>query len=134
MPLKGSPTELPVIADELSRSAKTLIRYASDKGEFKNYKLQEGAEIDDSKKKNKVPEVTSFADDILLLIADKKFCRHIVESSPITALAFFQEIGSTRKYGVPIEIFAKNITNEALENKDSFLFHESEGYHSGLIG
>lgn len=132
--LKGSPTELPVIADELSRSAKTLIRYASDKGEFKNYKLQEGAETDDSKKKNKVPEVTSFADDILLLIADKKFCRHIVESSPITALAFFQEIGSTRKYGVPIEIFAKNITNEALENKDSFLFHESEGYHSGLIG
>ncbi|MDQ3776238.1 MAG: hypothetical protein M3461_18720 [Pseudomonadota bacterium] len=131
--LKGSPTELPVIADELSRSAKTLIHYASDRGEFKNDK-EEGAATDDSKKKNKVPEVTGFADDILLLIADKKFCRYIVKSSPITALAFFQEIGSTKKYGVPIEIFAKNITNEALENKDSFLFHESEGYHSGLIG
>ena len=27
-----------------------------------------------------------------------------------------------------------NIVNEALANKDSFLFHESEGYDSGLIG
>ena len=28
----------------------------------------------------------------------------------------------------------KNIVNEALRNKDSFLFHEAEGYESGLLG
>ena len=33
-----------------------------------------------------------------------------------------------------MEIFAKNIVNEALANKDSFLFHEAEGYESGLLG
>jgi hypothetical protein len=33
-----------------------------------------------------------------------------------------------------VETFAKNIINEALINKDSFLYHEAEGYESGLIG
>lgn len=128
--LNGSPTELPVIADELTRSAKALICYATNhENEFRS-----DLETNDSKKKIKVSAVSEYADDILLLIADKKFCHHIVESSPVTALALFQEIGETKKYRVPIHIFAKNITSEALKNKDSFLFHESNGYYSGLLG
>ncbi|MDX1739329.1 MAG: hypothetical protein R3261_13905, partial [Alphaproteobacteria bacterium] len=75
-----------------------------------------------------------YADDILLLIADKRFCRSIVETSPGTALAVFLEIGETKKYGVQVGIFAKNIVNEALVNKESFLFHEAEGYESGFMG
>ena len=39
-----------------------------------------------------------------------------------------------KKYGIQVEAFAKNILNEALANRDSFLFHEVEGYESGLIG
>jgi hypothetical protein len=116
--LKGSPPELSVIADEFAYSARSLIRFATDKGEL-------------TKKPSKE---TAFANDILLLIADKRFCRAIVESSPGTALAVFYEIGETKKYGIQIEIFARNIVNEALTNKDSFLFHEAEGYQSGLIG
>ncbi|MEY3788735.1 MAG: hypothetical protein RLZ75_2943 [Pseudomonadota bacterium] len=127
--LNGSSADLPVIADELSHSAKMLIRYAvNNEDKFRNDAKG------DSEKEIKIPEVNEFADDILLLIANKKFCRHIIESSPVTALALFQEIGATKKYRVPIEIFAKNITIEALRNKDSFLFHESDGYYSGLLG
>lgn len=125
--LKGSPSELSVIADEVARSAKSLIRHATDRGEFKNYRRHE-------KEDKNPPKVTACANDILLLIADKRFCRSIVESSPGTALAVFYEIGETQKYGIPVEIFSKNIVNEALANKDSFLFHEAEGYESGLIG
>lgn len=125
--LKGSPSELSVVADEVARSAKPLIRQATDRGELKNYRRHE-------KEEKSPPKVTACANDILLLIADKRFCRAIVESSPGTALAVFYEIGETQKYGVPVEIFSKNIVNEALANKDSFLFHESEGYESGLIG
>ncbi|WP_306287339.1 hypothetical protein, partial [Pseudomonas sp. MD195_PC81_125] len=69
-----------------------------------------------------------------MLIADKRLCRAIVESSPGTALAIFQEIGDTKKYGVQVEIFSKNIINEAILNRDSFLYHETEEYDSGLIG
>lgn len=129
--LKGSPSELSVIADEFAHSVKSLIRYATDRGKLKNYRRQQE---DGEEPSQKQPKVTAFANDILLLIADKRFCRAIVESSPGTALAVFHWIGETKKYGIQIEIFAKNIVNEALANKDSFLFHEAEGYDSGLIG
>jgi len=129
--LKGSPSELPVIADELAFSAKSLVRYATDRGELKNFRRhkREGEEPP-----KKPPAVTAYANEILLLIADKRFCRAIVASSSGTALAVFHEIGETKKYGIQVEIFAKNIVNEALANRDSFLYHETEGYESGLIG
>ena len=127
--LKGSPTELAVIADELARSAKSLVGYATDRGEVKNdWSAREG------KTKRTFSKVEAYANDLLLLIADKRFCRAIVESSPGTALAIFHEMGEMKKYGIQVETFAKNMVNEALVNKDSFIFHEAEGYESGLIG
>lgn len=119
--LKGSPVELSVAADELSRSAKSLVQNATDRGTHKNNKKD-------------IPLVSAYANDILLLIADKRFCRAIVETSPGTALALFQEISRTKKYGTQVSIFSKNLVTIALSNKDSFLFHETEGYESGLIG
>ena len=126
--LKGSSTELAVIADELAYSARSLVRSASDKGALTRYKAKE------DEKKLTPPKVEAYANDLLLLIADKRLCRVIVESSSITALAVFQEIGESRKYDIQVGTFAKNIVNEAIANRDSFLFHEAEGYNSGLIG
>ena len=128
--LKGDTKELSVIADELTYSVKSLVRYATDKGELKNDRLNK----EESQKSIEPPKVTAIANDILLLIADKRFCRTIVESSPGTALAVFREVFDTKKYGIQIETFSKNVVNEALANKNSFLFHEAEGYESGLIG
>lgn len=127
--LKGSPAELAVIADELAYSARALVRHATDRGRLKNYRL----EREDEKKKDP-PKVEGYANDLLLLIADKRLCRAIVESSPGTALAVFQAMADAKKHGIQVETFAKNIVNEALANKDSFLYHEAEGYESGLIG
>ncbi len=129
--LKGSPSELSVIADEFMYSVKPLIHYATVRNEMQNYRAQEK---DSKLPSEKPPMVTAYANDILLLIADKRFCRAIVDSSPGTALAMFDEIGKSKKYGIQIKIFAKNIVTEALENKNSFLFHETEVYESGLIG
>lgn len=128
--LKGSASELAVIADELTYSAKALVFYATDRGEIKNYRRE-----DPNDAQAHVPtKVEAYANDLLLLIADKRLCRVIIESSPVTALVLFQEMGETKKYGIQVEIFAKNIVNEALVNKNSFLYHEAEGYESGLIG
>ncbi|MNJ44013.1 hypothetical protein D3C77_390460 [compost metagenome] len=49
-------------------------------------------------------------------------------------MAIFKEIHETEKYEIQIGIFAKNIVREALSNTNSFLYHEAEGYDSGLIG
>lgn len=126
--LKGSPVELAVIADELAYSARALVRHATDRGRLKNYPLPREDEKKDPSK------VERYANDLLLLIGDKRLCRSIVESSPGTALAVFQAIADMKKHGIQVETFAKNIVNEALANKDSFLYHEAEGYESGLIG
>ena len=127
--LKGSPAELAVVADELASSAKALVHYATDSGRFKRHQTEREGE-----KKRIPPNVEGYANDLLLLIADKRLCRVIVESSPGTALAIFRAMAETKKFGIQVEIFAKNIVNEAIANKDSFLFHEAEGYESGLIG
>lgn len=127
--LKGSPTELAVIADELAYSASELVRHATDRGKLKNYRP--GRE---DEKMSDPPKVEGYANDLLLLIADKRLCRAIVESSPGTALAVFQAMADSKKHGIQVETFAKNIVNEALANTDSFLYHEAEGYESGLIG
>ncbi|WP_314911998.1 hypothetical protein [Cardiobacterium hominis] len=126
--LKGSPAELAVIADELAYSARALVHHATDWGRQKHHRLEQ-----EDEKKNS-PKVVEYANDLLLLIADKRLCRAIVESSPGTALAVFQTMADMKKYGIQVEVFAKNIVSEALANKDSFLYHEVEGYQSGLIG
>jgi hypothetical protein len=69
-----------------------------------------------------------------LLIANRKFCRHIMTSSPGTAIEFFRAMSRLRKYRIPIGQFASNISTEALLNEDSILYHEDEGYYSGFFG
>lgn len=127
--IKGSPSELSVVADELAYSAEALVQYATDRrGDKRFWNKTEG------KKRQPPPDVEGYANDILLLIADKRMCRAIVESSPGTALAIYRAMAVTEKYGVQVETFSKNIVAEAIRNKDSFLYHEAEGYKSGLIG
>jgi hypothetical protein len=124
--VKGAPEELSVIADELAGSAKYIIYYATDRDKHKPAAPK--------KPKSKREFAVAYANDLLLLIADKRFCRAIVRSSPGTAWAIFSEVNTSKKYNVQIETFAANIVREAIENKDSFLFHEADGYVSGLIG
>ena len=128
--LKGDPTELAVVADELTYSAGALVHYATDRKMLRNLRRKQ----DEGELQPDLPKVEAYANDILLLIADKRLCRVIVESSSGTALAIFEEMGEKKKYDIQVEIFAKNIVREALLNTNSFLYHEAMGYESGLMG
>ena len=119
--LKGSPSELNVIADELSRSAKNIIE--------NSYSISERGQLTS----NKV-NVRSVAYELLLLVADKKLCRSIVSSCSVTALSFLNEVKAQSKYDLPIGDFVVNLSTEALCDKDSLLYHESQGSYSGLVG
>ena len=120
--VKGSHSDLSIIADEFRFSVKPIINYAT-------------AATASHTSTRQSPLVTVHADEILLLIADKKFCRAIIEASPGTAMAVFQEIRDTKNFYInEIKIFAKNIVTEALSNKDSLLYHETDIYETGLIG
>ena len=128
--LQGSASELATVADELRRSAASLVHHATEVDHYERYQLAQG-QIEQPKK---LPLVSSYANDILLLIADRRFCRAIIQSAPATAYFLFKEIARTSKYGVTIGTFGRNIVSEAIANKDSFLYHEAEGYDSGLLG
>ncbi|MFZ3018740.1 MAG: hypothetical protein WA056_09825 [Gallionella sp.] len=122
--LRGNDDELKVIANELARSAKALIRHSRclppRNGSNKEVKMKGGVE--------------DYAHDILLLIANRKFCRQIVSASPVTAQAFFEEMACVNKFDIPIGQFARNISSEAVAQKGSFLYEEGERYTSGLMG
>ena len=129
--LRGDGQNLAILADELSRSARALIKFATLRDDCSGHpKTSSNAvRLDED-----IGKVNAYANDILLLIADRRFCRAMVASSPGTAMAVFGQIARTGKYGVQIGVFARNFIGEALANKDSFLFHETEGYETGLIG
>jgi hypothetical protein len=122
--LQGNEADLPIVATELARSAPSIVRFAREQPLFGD---PEPANI-------KTTTAAKFANDLLLIIAIRKFCRHIVASSPGTAIAFFQAMSDQQKYRIPIRQFGSNISTEALINKDSLLYHEDAGFYSGYFG
>lgn len=127
--LRGSDSELPVIAIEVSRSADSLIKiFAKHRAEFnEQLKRQERGE-------KTSPNPGNYASDIMRMIGNRKFCRHVVAASPGTAIRLFQAAANGNIYDAPIGQFAKNISTEAIKNSDSNLYHEDNRYHSGLFG
>lgn len=125
--LNGGSGELAIVAQELGRSARTLVRHAPLHNRF-------AKPVTSSDRNNRIPDVERFADDLLQLLADKRLCRALVESAPATVLSIFDEIGKTERFSIDLRTFARNLVSEAIRNRDSFLYHESEGYDSGLMG
>ena len=127
--VKGSDSELPVIAAELRRSARSIVNCSrSVPPRFL------GNEQQSPVRAPRKARADDYAHDLLLLIGNRKLCRHIVASAPMTALAFFDEAAKAKKFQLPLGQFAKNISGEAIANRDSNLYHETDGFSSGLLG
>lgn len=119
--LKGSDSELPIIANELGQSAESLLLLAHARTPTKHGLKQKS-------------NASGYAHDLLLLIGNRKLCRHVVAASPGTAIIFFATMAEHRLSEIPMGQFSKNISAEAILNKDSLLYHEDEGYSSDLLG
>lgn len=122
--LNAPASEQAIIAQELACSAREIVRYATEY----NPKKKSSEEKDlDSTQLN--------ANTLLSLIGNPTFCRVLVADAPGTAFYFFQAIESLSKYELFFfQPFSRNFVNEALRNKNSFLYHEDSGYASGLMG
>lgn len=127
--VSGSSKELSILATELGRSYYSIIEHARE------LKPEPAKEPDDHSSPTKT-KLTSgdYANELLLLIADKRICRHIVDSASADLIVFYETISKLEKYQIPVSIFSKNITEAALLNRDSFIYHETEGYHTGALG
>jgi len=125
--VRGSDTQLPMIATEVMRSAPALIRFVAPRASRRARRT----EIDGTPE---VLKVMGYAHDTLLMLGNRKLCRHIVASSPVTAIVLMEQVSSTKCYSAPLGEFARNITTEALLNKDSILYLEDGLYASDLVG
>jgi len=122
--LNASPEELAVVADELKYSVPNII----------NFGQQRSRSFPGESKQTKIKDVEAYANTILDLIGDPRFCRAMVASANRTIQSIFQQITKTQKYELPMHAFAKNLILEAMNNRDSFLFHEIARFDSGLLG
>lgn len=134
--LRSHPSELPELADELSRSAGEIVRSAFTVNEVRAIN-QRGARWATKWwhfRTRWARDHRRFAYEIMQMMAERKFCRTVVATSPLTALAFFSECAQAKKFDVPLSTFAKNITTEAIARKDSFAYHEVSGHYTGFFG
>lgn len=121
--VRGDDAELPTIASELGLSVARIVSLCA---------ARTGPPDPNSAKR--APSPAAYAHDLLLLIGNRKFCKHVVASAPGTAIQLFQAASSAKRYDLPLKQFAINISTEAIRNTDSIFHHEDEGYRSGLIG
>ncbi|HEY4084120.1 MAG TPA: hypothetical protein VGM81_25800 [Burkholderiaceae bacterium] len=123
--VRGAESELAALAVELGRSAEALVGHAPEVPPTGNSKINPLAEI---------PMEQGYAHDLLLLIANKKFCRTIISVAPTTAIAFFQSASEAEKYHISLGAFGRNISTEAIGDIDSNLHFEDDPYQAGLLG
>lgn len=127
--MEGTEKELPVIAHELGQSAKNIVEIArrapsSMQSEEENKKAKPSAP----------PTAEDYAYEILLMMGTRRLCRHIISSAPVTAMEFFKCFSDNLHKSLPVGQFVRNISTEAIINKDSLLYHEDEGHISGWLG
>ncbi|MFM0309601.1 hypothetical protein P0D71_17600 [Paraburkholderia sp. RL17-383-BIF-A] len=129
--LRSSPTELPEVADELARSARAIVKHA-----WLRHEAQTASQMAPRYQQKPSREFLArdCAHEILLIIADKRFCRHVVVSAPVIATELFDEVRAQNRHHIALGTFAKNFTAAAIANKDSFAFHETNGYYTGFFG
>lgn len=117
--VRGSDVQLAVLAAEMIRSAETLVEHSGERIR------------DDDDETASTPQ--RLARSTMTMMGNRKFCRHIVSSSPVTAIVFAQEVSRREKHSTPLGGFFRNVTTEALLNRDSILFHE-ETYGRDVLG
>lgn len=119
--LKGNIEEIKILSDELSLSIPNIVKLANNQEAV----VQE----------LKTDHVSYFANDMALLLANRRMCQCIADVSPNTALVLFDAL--SKEDVIHIDSFStltSNITAELIKNKNSQIYHEDHGYDSGLLG
>jgi len=113
--LSGSPSDSKIIAVELKGTMGRIIKFAPTENYFVN-------------------GIKNNSNVILNLIADKKFCKVIVDEYPILIAVICDEIIKQQKTDVKIDVFLNNIIEYSFKNKESFIYNEHSYHDSGYFG
>jgi hypothetical protein len=118
---QGDPGRLQIVAEELRRSLPSIFTIAAGNLPHRKKKVDENVAQD-------------CARQLLLLLADRRFCRVVVDKVPSFAFTCFLLAQESSYRNVPIFQFARNIGQEFIKNTGSSFYQEESGYYSGLVG
>ena len=124
--MEGNGSDLVILSQELTRSLPSLVTAVP------RARQRHGASSNETQRE--IPIYQGVAHDIFLLIGDPRFCRVMVSSSPGTIYNLFQEMKKQKNFDLPIYQFGRNMVGAAIEDRSSFLYHESDGFYTGLLG
>jgi len=124
--MEGNESELAILAQELTRSLPNLVA-AVPQSRPRHAATSKGPQAE-------IPICQRIAQEIFLLIGDPRFCRAMVSASPGTIQTLFLEMKKQKRFDLPIYQFGRNVVEAAIENRGSFLYHEGDGFYTGLLG
>ncbi|WP_299621454.1 hypothetical protein [Pelagibius sp.] len=120
---QGNPEKLQIVAEELDRSIDHILALATPNS---------GSRVKSRKRRSFSIESTS--SELLLLLADRRFCQVVVDKVPGFAARFFLAVQKRPNCQLPVSQFARNIGTEFIRNTESSFYQEESGHESGLFG
>ena len=115
---QGNKDRLQAIAEDLGRTMEEIFRLA--------------AKANSRIKASSTPIEQACAHNLLLTVADRRFCSLIVDRNPSFAIQCF---ALANKYpDAPFAQFARNVGEEFIVNTESAFYQEESGYYSGYFG
>jgi hypothetical protein len=115
---QGNKDRLQAIAEDLGRTMEEIFRLA--------------AKANSHNKSSSPPIEQACAHDLLLTVADRRFCNLIVDRNPSFAILCF--VLADKYPDAPFAQFSRNIGEEFIVNTESAFYQEDSGYHSGYFG
>jgi hypothetical protein len=115
---QGNKDRLQAIAEDLGHTMENIFRLAS--------------QATSNKKLSSLPVEQACAHDLLLTVADRRFCNLIVERNPSFATQCF--VLAEKYPAAPFTQFARNVGEEFILNTASAFYQEDSGYNSGYFG
>ncbi|MFO1103934.1 MAG: hypothetical protein U1E20_13630 [Methylocystis sp.] len=115
---QGNKDRLQAIAEELGPAMEDIFRLAS--------------QINYHNDASKPTVEQACAHDLLLALADRRFCNLIVDRDPAFAIRCFAL--AAKHPEAPFAQFSRNVGEEFIVNTDSAFYQEDSGYDSGYFG
>jgi hypothetical protein len=115
---QGNKDRLQAIAEELGPAMENIFRLAS--------------QVNSHRDKSKRPVEQTCAHDLLLALADRRFCNLIVDRDPAFAIRCF--VLAAKYPEAPFAQFSRNVGEEFIVNIGSAFYQEDSGYSSGYFG
>lgn len=115
---QGNKDRLQAIAEDLGGTMEALFCLAS--------------KANTSSGSPKPPIEVAYAHSLLLTLADRRFCKLIVERDPAFAVQCF--VLAAKYPEAPFAQFSRNVGEEFILNTDSAFYQEESGFSSGYFG